>query len=98
MEVLFLFGLAFRDGLEVGFGHFDAGTLGNLYGGLGSISTDEGDMHTVGQHHAVARFEAVAILGLFLGLLALWADDEEIEDHDHCGDHDGSFPTVGNSE
>ena len=93
MSIVFSFIRPFRYGLDGGFGDFDTGAGGNLDDGLGGVGGDDGGMDAACRHDGVSAFEAVAVGGLFLGLLALGTDEENVEDGNHGDNHDDGLPS-----
>ena len=88
----------FGDGLEGADLHFHAGSGSGFDGGHRAFAADEGDVDATGGHQLVAFLKAVAVGLLFLGFLALRADEEEVEDGDHQHNHNAGFPAFGNVE
>ncbi len=88
----------FRDGLEGGELDLHADAGGCFDDGVGAVAAHEGDVDAAGGHQPVAGFQTVAVGGFFLGFVALGFDEEEIEYGNHCHNHDGGLPAVGDVE
>ena len=88
----------FGDGLEGANLHFHAGAGSGFDGGHRALAADEGDVDAAGSHQSVTFLQTVAVSLFFLGFLALWTNEEQVEDGYHQHNHNAGFPAFGNVE